>query len=138
MATKHSSRLDGLIDRGTPVLLAGASLWLWLDAPPVYGSAWTLVSCIATVKLIEWRRATFNQNHALYRFYDDHNRLLYVGITSDPRLRFEQHRAAKPWWPDIVVREVTWYPTRELLAAAERDAIQRERPRYNIQHAGRR
>jgi predicted GIY-YIG superfamily endonuclease len=133
---KSSPRLDGLIDRGTPVLLAGASLWLWLNTPPVYGSAWTLVSCVVIVKLIEWRRATFNQNHALYRFYDDANRLLYVGITSAPRLRFDQHRAAKPWWEDIVVREVTWYPTRELLAAAEKSAIRRERPLYNVVHNG--
>lgn len=135
---KGAERIDALIDRGAPLVLSAASLWLWLDTPPIYGAAWTLIAFVVTVKLIEFRRVKFVQNHALYRFFDDSNRLLYVGITSIPKLRFEQHRAAKPWWPDIAVREITWYPTRELLAAAEKSAIQRERPLYNIVHRVRR
>lgn len=69
--------------------------------------------------------------HVLYRFYDVYERLLYIGITSDPRSRFGQHRASKDWWGDVAVRELTYLPSREALEEAERDAIRTEKPRHN-------
>lgn len=70
-------------------------------------------------------------NHVLYRFYDESERLLYVGITNDPRARFFQHRASKDWWGDIAVRELTYWPSREALEEAEREAIRVEDPVHN-------
>lgn len=129
------SRLDPLLDRGLPVLLCAVTLWAWLaHLPLVYAVAVTVACYVAAGKLVAARRAKFTTRHALYRFYDLTGRLLYIGITSSPRLRFEQHKALKPWWADVAVREVTFYPTRELLESAEIKAIRRERPLYNIIH----
>lgn len=69
--------------------------------------------------------------HVLYRFYDVYERLLYIGITSDPRSRFGQHRASKDWWGNVAVRELTYWPSREALEEAEREAIRAENPRHN-------
>lgn len=100
--------------------------------------AWCAVSCWAVIKLGEQYLRPGVTNHHLYRFYDRNNRLLYVGITSDTRVRFRQHAESKKWWPDVAVREITHYPTRPDLAAAEIVAIKRERPLYNIAHSTRR
>jgi len=35
--------------------------------------------------------------HALYRFYDDRENLLYVGITDDPWRRWREHVLTQPW-----------------------------------------
>lgn len=72
---------------------------------------------------------------ALYRFYDEDDRLLYVGITSDTRGRFKQHASSKPWWSQVTTRELEWYPTREDAAVAEVVAIRAEHPMFNHQHS---
>lgn len=61
---------------------------------------------------------------------------LYIGISNSPDLRLAQHAADKDWWPQVDQRAVTvrWYPTRDAALRAERAAIRRHRPRYNIQH----
>ncbi|MGW0575149.1 GIY-YIG nuclease family protein [Streptomyces sp. NPDC002920] len=68
---------------------------------------------------------------ALYRLYDSGDSLLYVGIAKDPKVRFGQHRHDKIWWPEVAVREVEWFATREQALQKEAQAIQRELPRYN-------
>jgi hypothetical protein len=72
--------------------------------------------------------------HALYRFFDAEDRLLYIGITWDIASRFPQHRDEKPWWMDI--RNITIEPHADRAAAlaAEKAAIIAERPVYNIVH----
>lgn len=70
--------------------------------------------------------------HALYRFYADDGRLLYVGITSSPAHRFEQHAEQKPWWHEVRGISMETYPDRPSVLAAERRAIAVERPVYNI------
>lgn len=68
---------------------------------------------------------------AVYRLYRTDGRLLYVGISDNPAGRFKDHKAAKPWWWEVVTREITWYPSR-LLAKAEEDlAVASENPIYN-------
>jgi hypothetical protein len=49
--------------------------------------------------------------------------------------RAEQHRATKTWLPQAVRIDVEWYSAEDI-ADAERHAIQRERPIYNIVHNG--
>jgi hypothetical protein len=39
--------------------------------------------------------------HALYRFFDEHGALLYVGITNNPGRRWSQHETDKPWWHEV-------------------------------------
>ncbi|GAA3267840.1 GIY-YIG nuclease family protein [Streptomyces lavendulae] len=72
---------------------------------------------------------------ALYRLFDSTDRLLYVGITDNPRKRFGEHAATKEWWPSVAERQVEWHATRLDAEASEREAIQRERPKWNIRHA---
>jgi hypothetical protein len=76
-----------------------------------------------------------NAENVLYRFYNSSQRLLYVGITSDPENRFRGHRADKPWWDDVFVITLTRYPDRGELAQAEIEAIESEHPKYNVAYA---
>ena len=74
--------------------------------------------------------------HALYRFYDAGGTLLYVGVTLNPVSRWKQHSKDKPWWADVADIKVERHDDRRAVLAAERDAIIRERPRYNVVHNG--
>ncbi len=74
--------------------------------------------------------------HTLYRFFDADNQLLYVGLTINPGPRMQRHRATKPWWGDIARIEMQQLPDLESLRVAERDAIAREKPLYNVRLNG--
>lgn len=78
---------------------------------------------------------TSNGRTALYRLYDASGQLLYAGIAANPKERWEDHAAKKPWWPEVARRDVEWFATREAAEAAEQDAIVAERPRHNAKHA---
>ncbi|MFF9168278.1 MULTISPECIES: hypothetical protein [unclassified Streptomyces] len=71
---------------------------------------------------------------ALYRFFDDSDSLLYVGIAYDPDRRAKLHArsAADTWWPLIKERTDEWFDTRKEAEAAEKAAIASERPRFNM------
>lgn len=72
--------------------------------------------------------------HALYRFYDRSDVLLYVGITVDIPARVKKHRAEKPWWTEVSNISIENFGSRHEVLAAERTAIRTERPLYNIDH----
>jgi predicted GIY-YIG superfamily endonuclease len=74
---------------------------------------------------------------ALYRYWGEGKRQppLYIGRSKNVMRRSEQHRASKEWITLATRIDVEWY-TPEQIAEAERQAIQRERPVYNIQHNG--
>lgn len=74
--------------------------------------------------------------HTLYRFYDASDQLLYVGITNDPPRRFSKHRDDKAWWTGVARIDLEMHQTRHELAAAERAAIESERPLHNIRMNG--
>jgi predicted GIY-YIG superfamily endonuclease len=67
----------------------------------------------------------------VYRFYDAHDALLYVGISWDPVSRFHQHSKTSKWWPQAVRHTIRWYPDRLEAAELEMKAIWRENPRFN-------
>lgn len=71
---------------------------------------------------------------ALYRLYDVHGALLYVGIAADPERRWLQHSGDKVWWPAVTRRDTEWFSTRPEAAAAEVTAIRSERPCHNEAH----
>jgi hypothetical protein len=73
--------------------------------------------------------------HALYRFYGAEDDLLYVGITVDPGRRWTRHRSDKLWWTEVARIQIDQFPDRPSVLAAELEAIEQERPRYNIMHA---
>lgn len=68
---------------------------------------------------------------ALYRLYDEAGTLLYVGISHQPEVRFEQHAKLKEWWPRVTRREVEWFGDRPAAARAEADAVRSEDPEFN-------
>lgn len=80
--------------------------------------------------------ATAAKPHALYRFFAEDGALLYVGITNNPARRFTQHGVDREWWHEVETIRMERHPDREAVLIAEKLAIQTERPRYNVIHAG--
>ncbi len=77
-------------------------------------------------------RADIRANtHILYRFFDHHAALLYVGITNDASRRFGEH-SDKPWWDKVEYIRLQRFENRVELEAAELRAIESELPRYNV------
>jgi hypothetical protein len=75
-----------------------------------------------------------SETGSLYRFYDLHNRLLYVGIsTSAMAQRVRRHAHSQSWWDEVAEIQIERVPA-DMLRALERRAIVNERPRYNSQH----
>jgi predicted GIY-YIG superfamily endonuclease len=68
---------------------------------------------------------------ALYRLYAADGNLIYLGITTSPASRMEQHAEKQPWWPEVALRTMAWYATRMDAAVAETAAIKAEKPQYN-------
>ncbi|MFF7335416.1 DUF6225 family protein [Streptomyces sp. NPDC008150] len=68
---------------------------------------------------------------ALYRLYDADDNLLYLGISFNPDVRWEQHRNDKHWAHQVARRTVEWYPTRVKALAAEEAATAAEKPRHD-------
>lgn len=69
---------------------------------------------------------------ALYRLYDQDDRLLYVGISNEPERRLLAHRADKEWWPEVESTQLDWFDSRLEAARAETKAIADEGPAYNV------
>ncbi|GGM27783.1 hypothetical protein GCM10011608_10740 [Micromonospora sonchi] len=71
---------------------------------------------------------------ALYRWFDGDDTLLYIGITNDPHVRQSSH-AKKSSWADFAVRgAIERFASREKAEAAEKAAIEAERPLFNHMH----
>lgn len=71
----------------------------------------------------------------LYRFSDAAGQLLYIGISINAAARAAQHKHDKNWWPDVATMTIETHDVdRQAIEAIERDAIKRERPRYNVTH----
>jgi predicted GIY-YIG superfamily endonuclease len=76
--------------------------------------------------------------HALYRFYNADDVLLYIGITTNLPKRFRGHGDTKPWWSDVARTAVEHFSNHFDALAAEKMAIINERPLYNCTHSRRR
>lgn len=70
----------------------------------------------------------------LYRLFDAAGTLLYVGISSDPKVRWINHAGKKDWFPQVAATTFQWFDTRASAEAAEVEAIKAERPLHNIIH----
>lgn len=71
--------------------------------------------------------------HVLYRFFDSEDRLLYVGITCRPGVRFSEHSKEKTWWIEVDRITLEKFESRDELFNAEQVAIEKENPIYNVQ-----
>jgi len=71
------------------------------------------------------------REHFVYRLYDAHGQLLYVGCSKRLDKRWQEHRAARPGMTAIASRCKLQGPfTREVARQIERDAIRSEEPLY--------
>jgi hypothetical protein len=85
-------------------------------------------------KISAAQRDLATRHHALYRFYDRSDVLLYVGITVDLPTRMGNHQTDKPWWADVARMTVEHHASRADVLDAERQAIRDEKPLYNVHH----
>jgi DNA-binding transcriptional regulator YhcF (GntR family) len=70
----------------------------------------------------------------LYRFFDADNRLLYVGVSEFPWFRWKTHKACVSWWEVTHHITLEHFQYREQALAAEKAAIQTDRPVFNRMH----
>jgi hypothetical protein len=71
---------------------------------------------------------------SVYKYYDQNNLLLYVGITRRGVVRNREHNASKEWWQFVVRQDVEHYPHRLAAEERERHLIRAFRPPFNKQH----
>ena len=71
--------------------------------------------------------------NVVYWLYDVEGSLLYVGQTSTFENRLFAHRLQQPWRARIDNWVTVLYPDRTTAVAAERLAILRDCPEYNVQ-----
>jgi predicted GIY-YIG superfamily endonuclease len=73
--------------------------------------------------------------HDIYRMRDLSGRLLYVGVTNGGLRRFMEHAKDKTWWREVASIDIEHiHCSRSVIEAVEREAIQNERPLYNVVH----
>lgn len=70
-------------------------------------------------------------DEVLYRFFDDHERLLYVGISSNWQQRLKQHYKDSQFHYEAATITLERHESREAVEAAEILAITTENPIYN-------
>lgn len=71
----------------------------------------------------------------LYRYFSKNNTLLYVGISKSAFVRQQQHSIKSNWYQEAVRCDMSErYETREEALAAEKIAIEKEKPLHNIMH----
>lgn len=73
--------------------------------------------------------------NVLYRFFDAEGVLLYVGATTNPALRFDNHSRAQPWWPEVATITLQHCFDWDELDTEETRAIRTENPKYNQVHS---
>lgn len=71
---------------------------------------------------------------SVYLYYDEHDFLVYVGITSRGMKRQREHNDTKTWWKYVARQEVEHHPSRPAAEDRERYLIQRHRPPFNTVH----
>ncbi|MFG2900954.1 GIY-YIG nuclease family protein [Streptomyces zaomyceticus] len=72
----------------------------------------------------------------LYRLFDVFGRLLYVGISSDLKRRWKEHRKKHWWWPQVVERREEWFDDRGSAFEEERATVRTELPLHNAESWG--
>jgi hypothetical protein len=74
--------------------------------------------------------------HQLYRYYADNWELLYVGISISAVGRMSRHRKRTEWFDQIRFISIEKFSSRDEVLAAEKEAIKRERPKFNKTYRG--
>lgn len=69
----------------------------------------------------------------LYRFWQEET-LLYIGISQSFLSRMDQHYSTKEWFKYITNITLEHFPTRFAVEQAEKSAIKKEAPLFNLVH----
>ena len=85
-------------------------------------------------EIMEWRPME-NGTTYLYRHYDGNDNLLYVGISLSPRHRTKSHKKESHWFDDVRKIIIEKHESRFDAKKSEFQAIQKEKPKYNIRMA---
>lgn len=72
------------------------------------------------------------QPSQMYRLFDAEDRVIYIGSTGNAEQRIATHRNTMWWGPTIHRVQIETFPNREAAMLAEREAVQTEFPRWNI------
>lgn len=67
----------------------------------------------------------------VYRFINDEDVVIYVGMTDTPRLRMLQHEAKSEFWPDFADVVIEELPSKRHALDRERELIWELRPEHN-------
>lgn len=76
-------------------------------------------------------RPPSDRETTLYRFYDAHGVLVYVGITYNFPVRLTQHRRRSEWFETVDHWTTETHPTRRAAKNVETQSIREEMPRFN-------
>lgn len=71
---------------------------------------------------------------ALYRYFDEGERLLYIGISGDLPVRENAHIGRSRWMELATSSKIQRYATVDEVVATEAAAIKAEQPLFNVQH----
>jgi predicted GIY-YIG superfamily endonuclease len=71
---------------------------------------------------------------SLYRYFNNKDELLYVGVSCSAINRYSQHKIRPKWAKDGAILYIEQCDSRDLALDAENKAIKTEYPKYNIQH----
>ena len=82
--------------------------------------------CADLPKAIDLRGGT-----AVYRVFDRHWALLYVGTSRNPASRWRAHSRKSAWWPEAKWITFAAYGHPNVALDYERHAIKAERPKFN-------
>lgn len=70
--------------------------------------------------------------HVVYRVFDATGRLIYIGRSRNLLVRVKEHRSSSWWWRPLASRvRIELVPDELAAKAAEKRAIQEERPAFN-------
>jgi len=75
-----------------------------------------------------------NNSQALYRFFDNNNNLLYIGISKAFVNRLNAHSFTAEWFFRASYVTIEHFETRQQVESAEKHAIKSELPKYNKAH----
>jgi hypothetical protein len=78
--------------------------------------------------------AAESRETALYRWFDEMDLLLYVGVAGELGGRTKGHVKGSSWMEFAVRSAIERHPTRSAALAAETAAIKAEHPLFNFQH----
>jgi hypothetical protein len=123
-------------DPGSPEFWAKLNALKALPAPMIRRQ--DVVEERIAAKSIEFVENGLEPVCCLYRHYDPHGDLVYVGVSLSPLRRNEKHAASSNWRHMILRILIEPFASRQEALSAETRAIREEFPRFNKVHNRRR